>query len=82
MPSLFEVYFERNYSPSSTTRRHQTLQWAQVLDRYVVDIEGDESRSKDRTAHDYPKQVAIRIPAPSKSFVSAAIQVGLSLFFV
>ncbi|KAF2118705.1 hypothetical protein BDV96DRAFT_642883 [Lophiotrema nucula] len=70
----FEIAFERNYDLGATTRRHQVLQLAQVLDHYVVDVKGDGSRTKDQIAHDYLEEVALSVPAPARSLVSATSQ--------
>ncbi|KAF2258102.1 hypothetical protein CC78DRAFT_479708 [Lojkania enalia] len=70
----FIISFERNYNLGSTSRRHQILPVDQVLDHHVVDVKGDGSRSRDQTAHDYLEEVALSIPAPGRSLVSAATQ--------
>jgi hypothetical protein len=71
----FETVFERNYDLSATTRSHQVMELAQVLDRYVVDVKGDGSRAQDQIAHDYLEQVVLSVPAPGPSLVSATSQV-------
>ncbi|KAF2186882.1 hypothetical protein K469DRAFT_570861, partial [Zopfia rhizophila CBS 207.26] len=69
----FEIAFERNYNLDATSR-HQILPLAQVLDHYVVDVKGDGSQLKDQIAYDYLEQVALSIPAPSRSLVSTSTQ--------
>ncbi|OAL55170.1 hypothetical protein IQ07DRAFT_582700 [Pyrenochaeta sp. DS3sAY3a] len=67
----FVVYFERNYNISTTTRTHQVIPLAQVLDHYVIDVPGDGTCSRDQTPHDYIEQFALLIPAPGASLASA-----------
>ncbi|OCK74426.1 hypothetical protein K432DRAFT_420310 [Lepidopterella palustris CBS 459.81] len=63
----FQIQFERNYNLGATTRRHQIVPLAQVLDHYVLDVKGDGT-----LRHDYLEQVALSIPAPGRSSVSAS----------
>lgn len=71
----FQIYFERNYDISTTARAHQAIPLAQVLDHYVVDVTGDGTCSRDQTAHDRIEQVALGIPPPGASLVSATSSV-------
>ncbi|KAF2123947.1 hypothetical protein P153DRAFT_327702 [Dothidotthia symphoricarpi CBS 119687] len=70
----FQIFFERNYDLVATRRRYQVLPLAQVLDQHVVDVEGDGSQWSDTTAHDYIEQVALSVPAPARSLISASSQ--------
>ncbi|MCJ1254761.1 hypothetical protein MMC24_002577 [Lignoscripta atroalba] len=71
----FTIVFERNYDLRNTERRHQVVPLAQVLDHYVVDVKGNGSPSTDNTAYDYLEQVALSVPAPAGSLVSASTPV-------
>ncbi|KAF1846886.1 uncharacterized protein K460DRAFT_49567 [Cucurbitaria berberidis CBS 394.84] len=70
----FNIAFERNYNLEATGRIHQVLRLAEMQDHLVVDVKGDGSQSTDQTVHDYLEQVALSVPAPSKSLVSATAQ--------
>lgn len=73
--SCFQKDFERNYDIRTITGRHQILQIAEVLDQYVIDVEGEESQSTDQTAYDYLEEIARSVPAPARILVPATSQV-------
>ncbi|KAF2013355.1 hypothetical protein BU24DRAFT_442470 [Aaosphaeria arxii CBS 175.79] len=68
----FETVFERNYNLAATRRRYQIVPLAQVLEHHVANDEGDSGPSSDNTARDYVEQVALSVPAPGPSLVSAS----------
>jgi hypothetical protein len=71
-----QVAFKRNYDLGDKSRPYQLLELAQVLDHYVVDVNGDGSESEDQTAHDYLEEIALNIPAPRRSLISATTPVS------
>jgi hypothetical protein len=72
----FEHEFLRNYNPTGTQRRHSLVLLAEVEDQHVVDVPGDGSQSADKTATDGIEQMALSIPAPTKSLTSSIDEVG------
>ncbi|KAF2801836.1 uncharacterized protein BDZ99DRAFT_469349 [Mytilinidion resinicola] len=67
----FEIIIEREYDLRNITQRYQLV----ALDE-VSDVKEDGRNSKDSTAYDCIEKVALSVPAPKKSLVSATIAEG------
>ncbi|KAF2498232.1 hypothetical protein BU16DRAFT_558307 [Lophium mytilinum] len=63
----FETIIERGYDLGDITQRHQLVRLGELSD-----VKGDEEASNEETStgHDYLEEIALSVPAPTKSLVS------------